>query len=96
MKTVDALCREVKGLRPLSKDENLFLGAVLLRVGTDTDHMKTWLYDERKVEVVVHKWLGHEILRFSVQAHVSEADLVKLVQVVKEYYSIHHTEAAKL
>ena len=62
---------------------------MLLPEDTNVDHMKVWLYDERQVEVVVHRWLGHPILRFSVHAHVSEDDLRRLVATVQEYYKLH-------
>ncbi len=49
------------------------------------NHMKDWLYDHRQIEVVVHKALGHNILRFSVHAHTSLEDIVALEKGVKEY-----------
>lgn len=65
------------------------LGAVLLPSGTDTDHLKVWLYD-RSIEVVVHKWLGHCILRVSVHAHTSESDIRALVEATRTYFSEGH------
>ena len=53
---------------------------------TDTDFMKIWLYDKRNIEVVVHKWLGIPILRFSVHAHTSERDIVLLAEGVRDFY----------
>jgi selenocysteine lyase/cysteine desulfurase len=61
------------------------MGAVLLPTGTDVLHMKAWLYDERNIEVVVHRWHDTPILRFSVHAHTTQEDLERLVQAVEEY-----------
>ncbi len=49
------------------------------------NHMKEWLYDVKKIEVVVHKALGHNILRLSVHAHTSISDILSLEIAVREY-----------
>ena len=49
------------------------------------NHMKDWLYEHKKVEVVVHKALGHNILRFSVHVHTSVEDIQALEKGVREY-----------
>ena len=48
-------------------------------------HMKDWLYDNKSVEVVVHKALGHNILRFSIHAHTSAEDVLALFHAVSDY-----------
>lgn len=86
---VQKLCR-LEGVQPISvggQDALLQLGTVILPDGTDTDAMKVWLYDERCIEVVVHRWLDVPILRFSVHAHTTEEDLDALVSAVSEYLS---------
>ena len=53
---IELLCK-LDGVKPLlqevSDPETLF-GAVLLPDKLNMTHMKQWLYDERKIEVVVH------------------------------------------
>lgn len=48
--------------------------------------MKDWLYDNRSIEVVVHKWMDHPILRFSVHAHTSVEDILALERGVRDYF----------
>lgn len=52
-------------------------------------HMKDWLYDQRNIEIVVHRQLGHNILRLSVHAHTSLADINALEKAVIEYLNIN-------
>lgn len=63
----------------------LQLGTVLLPDDVDVAAMKDWLYDQRGIEVVVHRWNNAPILRFSVHLHTSENDLQRLVASVREY-----------
>ncbi len=85
---INKLC-QIDGVTPLLKefsDPNTQLGAVLLPYNLmNMGHMKDWLYDEKRVEVVVHKALGHNILRFSVHAHTSEGDIRAMEEAVREY-----------
>lgn len=84
---VEMLC-SISGVRSIShggQDPLLQLGTVILPEDTDTDAMKTWLYDERNIEVVVHRWLNVPILRFSVHAHTSESDILALHTAVQEF-----------
>jgi isopenicillin-N epimerase len=86
---VQKLC-SLEGVEPISdggQDALLQLGTVILPYSTDTDAMKVWLYDERNIEVVVHRWLDVPILRFSVHAHTTEEDLDALASAVGEYLS---------
>ncbi len=84
---IDMLCA-IDGIRPIREegaDPLLQLGTVLLPRNVDVMAMKTWLYDERHIEVVVHRWLDTPILRFSVHAHTSRANLELLAAAVREY-----------
>lgn len=63
----------------------LQLGTVLLPLNVDVLAMKTWLYDERHIEVVVHRWLDTPMLRFSVHAHTTRTDLEILAAAVREF-----------
>ena len=58
--------------------------------------MKDWLYDNRNVEVVVHKQLGYNMLRLSVHAHTSEDDILKLESAVREYLLLNTSNSGKL
>lgn len=84
---VELLC-SIEGVASISmdwQDPMLQLGTVTLPDATDTDAMKSWLYDERCIEVVVHRWLDVPILRFSVHAHTTLSDLETLVEAVRDY-----------
>ena len=59
-------------------------------------HMKDWLYDNKRVEVVVHKALGQNILRFSIHAHTSVEDVMALYHAVSDYLSQFNASQVKL
>ena len=59
-------------------------------------HMKDWLYDNRNIEIVVHKQLGHNILRLSVHAHTSLEDINALEKAVKEYLNLNRINSGQL
>ncbi|MFM8770900.1 MAG: aminotransferase class V-fold PLP-dependent enzyme [Candidatus Kapaibacterium sp.] len=84
---VDMLCviDGIRSIREEGADPLLQLGTVLLPRNVDVLAMKTWLYDERHIEVVVHRWLDTPMLRFSVHAHTSKADIELLATAVREY-----------
>ena len=77
--------RGITSIREEGADPMLQLGTVLLPSNVDVMAMKNWLYDRCFIEVVVHEWLARPILRFSVHAHTSEADLRVLVESVRQY-----------
>jgi isopenicillin-N epimerase len=84
---VEQLCR-IEGVAPIGlggHDPMLQMGTVILPSSTSTDEMKTWLYDERNIEVVVHRWLETPLLRFSVHAHTTQEDIQRLYGCVREY-----------
>lgn len=86
---IDLLCK-IDGVKPLlqeGSDPLTQLGAVLLPNQYNMIHMKDWLYDVKKIEVVVHKALGHNILRFSIHAHTSESDIFALEKGVRDYFA---------
>jgi hypothetical protein len=59
-------------------------------------HMKDWLYDNRNIEIVVNKQLGHNILRLSVHAHTSLEDINALEKAVKEYLNLNRINSGQL
>lgn len=82
------LLTDIEGLAPVCRDGQdplLQMAAVMLPDTTDTDHMKNWLYTERAIEVVVHRWLGVPILRCSTHAHTSQANIEYLALCVQQY-----------
>lgn len=84
---VEQLCA-IEGVTPIGvggHDPVLQMGTVILPSNTNTDDMKTWLYNERNVEVVVHRWLDTPILRFSVHGHTTSNDIQLLCDCVQEY-----------
>lgn len=87
IKGVAMLCEiaGVQSIREEGADPLLQLGTVLLPETVDVMAMKSWLYDERSIEVVVHRWLDRPMLRFSVHAHTELRDLEALVSAVREY-----------
>ena len=95
---IDLLCK-ITGNKPLllsTSDPLTQFGSVLLPADINTDHMKDWLYDQRNIEVVVHKWLGKAIIRFSVHAHTSLEDIQTLERGVREYIDEFINKIAKL
>lgn len=72
-------------IRQEGADPLLQLGTVLLPGHVDVVAMKSWLYDERSIEVVVHRWLDRPMLRCSVHAHTELRDIEALVSAVREY-----------
>ncbi len=78
----------IPGIMPMvpgGYQEELMMSAVLLPQNTDVLRMKNWLYNERAIEVVVHRWLDRAILRCSAHAHTSDDDVRRLVEGVAEY-----------
>lgn len=87
--TIQRLCA-LEHIRPMLSETGstgLLMGAVLLPMSTDVDHMKQWLLTERAIEVVVQRWLGHATLRVSFHAHSSAQDADALVSAVYDYFS---------
>lgn len=76
------------GVRPMhagGHDTLLQMATVILPAHIDTDHMKQWLYKERAIEVVVHRWLNVPILRCSAHLHTTREDIDALIQAVEAY-----------
>lgn len=75
----------VQSMRVDGQDPLLQMATVILPSHIDTDHMKQWLYTERAIEVVVHRWLNIPILRCSAHLHTQQHDIDALVKAVEEY-----------
>lgn len=76
------------GVQPMhagGHDPLLQMATVILPSDVDTDHMKQWLYNERAIEVVVHRWLNVPILRCSTHLHTQQRDIDALEAAVREY-----------
>jgi isopenicillin-N epimerase len=76
------------GVQPMhagGHDPLLQMATVILPSDVDTDHMKQWLYNERAIEVVVHRWLNVPILRCSAHLHTQQRDIDALEAAVREY-----------
>jgi isopenicillin-N epimerase len=71
------------GLRPLRGERSPFMRALTVRA-SDPDALWRRLYDEHRVEVPVYEWEGISLLRVSVGPYNDEADLVRLVDAVRE------------
>lgn len=88
--TMDRLT-SIPGIERMLRDTNddvLQMGAVLLPQHWLCHEFKHWLLDVHRIEVMVQPWLGHGILRFSVQAHTSMSDLESLSSAVAEYEKV--------
>jgi isopenicillin-N epimerase len=75
----------IQSMRVDGQDPLLQMATVILPSHIDTDHMKQWLYMERAIEVVVHRWLNVPILRCSTHLHTEQSDVDVLVKAVEEY-----------
>jgi isopenicillin-N epimerase len=88
---LDLLCSipGVREMRSGAEDADLMMGAVLLPPDTDVDRLKTWLYDEHRIEVVVHRWLNTPILRFSAHIHTKKGHLDVLGETLRGYLATY-------
>ncbi len=75
----------VQSMRVTGHDPLLQMATVILPADVNTDHMKQWLYTERAIEVVVHRWLNVPILRCSAHLHTQRHDIDALERAVREY-----------
>lgn len=75
----------IRSMRVDGQDLSLQMATVILPSHIDTDHMKQWLYTERAIEVVVHRWLDTPILRCSAHLHTEQRDIDALAAAVREY-----------
>lgn len=78
----------VQSMRVDGHDPLLQMATVMLPSYIDTDHMKQWLYTERAIEVVVHRWLNVPILRCSAHLHTERGDIDALEAAVREYLTL--------
>jgi isopenicillin-N epimerase len=81
---------ELTGLEPISPSDDTaahrWIGqmvAVRLPDATDVVQLQRRLYDDHRIEVPCHRWNGLPLMRISVAAHTSEADLDQLVQALR-------------
>lgn len=79
----------IREMRAGAEDEPLMMGAVLLPAGTNVDHLKAWLYDEYRIEVVVHQWLGTPILRFSAHMYTTTGHIDVLGETLRAYFATY-------
>ncbi len=75
---------EVTGLPPICPDRwDWFVQMAALRLPeVDIAKLKTWLYDQYRVEVPVYRWQGEPFLRVSIQAYNTAEDVSALVEGV--------------
>jgi len=92
---MDMLCA-IPNVSPVlysGQDPLLQMTAVILPGTTDVVHMKQWLYNEKAIEVVVHRWLGVPMLRCSAHAHTRKANIEFLALSVREYLKEYNQDS---
>ena len=81
------LQREVlarNGLAPIAPDEALGQMVPIPVRATDAEALRSWLFDERQIEVPVTQHAGQTFVRVSVQAYNTRADLERLRDALAE------------
>ena len=58
--------------------------AALLPPGVDTDELKVRFYNEYRIEVPLHRWNTHPLIRVSIQAYNNQADTDALLIALSE------------
>jgi isopenicillin-N epimerase len=78
---------ELTGLAPLHPQaDNWFaqMASATLPADTDIPLLKQRLYDEYRIEIPVHEWNGHKLIRISIQGYNSKRDVDKLVMALSK------------
>ena len=76
---------ELTGLTPLHPQADIWfrqMAAAPLPADTDVLALKNRLYDEYQIEVPVHEWNGHKLIRISVQGYNTKRDVDKLIHAL--------------
>ena len=79
--------RTLTGLPSLYPDDKWYcqLAAAPLAGSTDVQKLKTWLYDEHRIEVPIIDWHGRKFVRVSVQGYNTHREVDILVHAIKAY-----------
>jgi isopenicillin-N epimerase len=79
--------RALTGLPSLYPDDSWFgqFAAAPLPASTDVLKLKTWLYDERRIEVPIIDWHGRKFVRVSIQGYNTRRDVNALVKALSEF-----------
>lgn len=83
--TIDRITR-IPGFKSTHSDpasSRLMMGAVTLPKSWSATKLKTWLYDEHRIEIVVQEWGERGILRLSVHAYTTSDELDALVSALE-------------
>lgn len=77
--------------RVYPKNNGLYqqMGLLELKQAVDPANIKERLYNDYRIELPVHSWNGHNLLRFSIQAYNSKEDTEKLILALSEVFSSH-------
>lgn len=73
-------------LPPIYPDLTLLnqqMGSALLPPNTDTNLLKTRLYEEYKIEVPIIEWQNQKLIRVSIQAYNTQADTQALLEALQ-------------
>ena len=76
--------RRLTGLPSLYPDESWFgqFAAAPLHASTDVQKLKSWLYEEHRIEVPIIDWGGRKFVRVSIQGYNTRRDVDALVQAL--------------
>lgn len=81
LKDALAAIHELFGFAPIYPDDRAFMQLAIAELPSDWDQasLKTYLYDEHRVEVPIIRWQGRNFVRISVQGYNQRSDLAALV-----------------
>ena len=87
VREAEARIRQLTGLPSLYPDDAWFgqLAAAPLPASTDVQKLKTWLYDERRIEVPIIDWRGRKFVRVSIQGYNTRREVDALVKALGEF-----------
>lgn len=82
-----ARIRQLTGLPSLYPDDAWFgqFAAAPLPASTDVQKLRTWLYDERRIEVPIIDWRGRKFVRVSIQGYNTRREVDALVKALGEF-----------
>lgn len=86
----EAQIRQLTGLPSLYPDDSWFgqLVAAPLPAWTDVQTLKSWLYEEHRIEVPIIDWRGRKFVRVSIQGYNTRREVDALVRAMRKWLGI--------
>lgn len=83
----EARIRQLTGLPSLYPDDAWFgqFAAAPLPASTDVQQLKSWLYEEHRIEVPILDWRGRKFVRVSIQGYNTRREVDALVKALGDW-----------